>query len=1144
MIVLITSRSVGRNRDREVALLDQYLPRVGRDSWSGRISAEGLSDLRRAISKITRRGTSLCCQVVHGAHKKRVAWRIGKRNVFNLDGHVSIGDRKQRHKLDTYSTEWNLLKPLIGLTGNFHDLGKITSGFQRMLLNSVLGLDSKKQPVRHEYVSVVLLCLMPQITGAKDDRELLIALTDEASISQLLEKAFEALPKALAIPATGSDAQVVPMPDRNAFPFWWALVQLSLVHHRLPATDITANMVIRQTSAKHMAGFEKDQDPKPFLEPAAVDVPLWRNDLWLMAVIRDARDALGTLTEGALDQSLWEWTVGVWGRTAFMLGDHGGSSKKEVRMKAGNHAEAVSNTTYANTIRVWKGKKLKVWRDSNMEYVTPEKDGVWLADSLAVHKHKVRREAFRALASLRALPDLMPCVEQDELPHALFTRADPTSSFIWQDIAADTMRNARQQRPRIGLLSFLLAGTGSGKTRAGAKVAAAQSHGDLRLNVLLSLRSLTLQTGESYRMETEFDPDQVTTLIGSDIVRLLDETSRIHVDAGTDAERAAVPAVVTDGTLDQFPSGVVEALVTEFRDGRAVRSERKVRMLQTPVLVATVDTLIDAAQPLYGGHLAATLRAMSADLVLDEADSYSEEDQVAVCRLIFLTACAGRNVTISSATLPPSLVQAIHQAYRAGWKIHAKLFGKPLQIGVGLFSEVPDAASFEVDDLNGSGDVVMEAHRRMVDIHLDQILPRPARRKVGYLDVEHAETPQAFFDMVVDLADRLHDYHAITDHVTGTRVSIGFVRWNNVRACRSFAARAFERTDRSERKRVVLCYHSRYPLAMRHNIETTLAVLLKRKVGVDGHDPILAHPLVRRHLDGTCTDVEIIISTTPILETGRDFDADWAISEPCSPHSTTQLAGRVGRHRSLHPEQANIILLNVPYRAMQRLWKRKVRAPDYAYPGLETPIRSFNGRTQEIGLPTNRADHLFDGVWQTRLDAENSLAPWRSEAPAVAVQERRKYLTLLGETQPGDDPAMKPLSVTAFTSSPDRMFDDLHGKWRALRMGGGLEALFIRQRTEEGDHWYLQTNEKGAMSGIVDSLVTMDWDYAGYEDRCLIPMRIDHAIDDVCEQLGARVASERLRQELGSVQVMCPKNAEPKMYWHCALGACDKAVDL
>ena len=92
------------------------------------------------------------------------------------------------------------------------------------------------------------------------------------------------------------------------------------------------------------------------------------------------------------------------------------------------------------------------------------------------------------------------------------------------------------------------------------------------------------------------------------------------------------------------------------------------RIVGAPLLVSTIDYLIAAGEPhRQGHHVKALLRLMSADLVLDEIDSYEPESLVAVLRLVQWSAFFGRSVICSSTPhCPAPVAQAVEAAYASG----------------------------------------------------------------------------------------------------------------------------------------------------------------------------------------------------------------------------------------------------------------------------------------------------------------------------------------------------------------------------------------------------------------------------------------------------------------------------------------------
>src|SRR6185312_13149858 len=77
-----------------------------------------------------------------------------------------------------------------------------------------------------------------------------------------------------------------------------------------------------------------------------------------------------------------------------------------------------------------------------------------------------------------------------------------------------------------------------------------------------------------------------------------------------------------------------------------------------------------------GRQIAPMLRLMSSDLVLDELDDYDLDDLPALTRLMHWAGLLGSRVVLSSATLPPALVEGMFMAYRAGRRHYKRNRGR------------------------------------------------------------------------------------------------------------------------------------------------------------------------------------------------------------------------------------------------------------------------------------------------------------------------------------------------------------------------------------------------------------------------------------------------------------------------------------
>ncbi len=91
------------------------------------------------------------------------------------------------------------------------------------------------------------------------------------------------------------------------------------------------------------------------------------------------------------------------------------------------------------------------------------------------------------------------------------------------------------------------------------------------------------------------------------------------------------------------------------------------QLLYAPVLVCTIDHIIAATETTSGGrYILPALRLLSSDLVIDEVDDFTSGDLIAIGRLIHLAGMLGRQVMISSATIPPSMAEGYFNTYREG----------------------------------------------------------------------------------------------------------------------------------------------------------------------------------------------------------------------------------------------------------------------------------------------------------------------------------------------------------------------------------------------------------------------------------------------------------------------------------------------
>ncbi len=201
-----------------------------------------------------------------------------------------------------------------------------------------------------------------------------------------------------------------------------------------------------------------------------------------------------------------------------------------------------------------------------------------------------------------------------------------------------------------------MASTGCGKTLANGRICYALADPDrgTRFTIALGLRTLTLQTGSAYRRDLNLSSDDLAIRVGGQASRRhyfehreaeLDAQGRSSAEPLFDADSY----VHFDGQIDQHP------LLSRVAESPHARS-----LITAPILVCTIDHLCRPRKACAAvARFPPMLRLMGADLVLDEPDDFGMDDMPALCRLVYWAGLLGSRVLLSSATLPPAMVEGL-----------------------------------------------------------------------------------------------------------------------------------------------------------------------------------------------------------------------------------------------------------------------------------------------------------------------------------------------------------------------------------------------------------------------------------------------------------------------------------------------------
>ena len=1014
MNVLLVSQCDKRALTETRRILDQFAERRGDRTWQTPITQAGLDTLRRLLRKTARKNTAVACHWIRGLDHSELLWVVGDGRQFNDDGAVPTNFTTRNVLRAGDESAWHQL-PAIGaltaLAALLHDLGKATEAFQTRLRNAGL---RERNHYRHEWVS---LRLFQAFVGTDDDAGWLQRLASAAD-DAMQATAFEALwlDKGGRLFCDGlSDVglNAVQKDTHNPFkvlpPLAQALAWLVLTHHRLPCKPVKnvadasedaaegGGLLWRRFGAKP-SFLIRDQlnglllqinadwnEPREAAADASIRAhwdfphglpvcnPAWRKQAARLAL------KLQALPVGSVDK-LWpvDPFVAHVSRLCLMLADHHYSSLGLQNPKEADsplcdrpvperaaHLQPGAKL-YANTTRNAAGKTVR-------------------NQTLDEHLLGVQAHAGVITHALPSLVRSLPSLQR----HKGLKKRNTHSRFQWQDKAADLAASVRRYTAEQGAFIVNMASTGCGKTLGNARImnALADPKLGLRCAFAMGLRTLTLQTGRSFQHDLGLGDDQLAIKVGGAASRELFAYYEAQAEA---TGSASAQALLDEGGQVLFEGNDQHPLLMRLTSDVQTRS-----LLAAPLLVCTIDHLTPATESLRGGRqIAPMLRLMTSDLVLDEPDDFDMDDLPALTRLVHWAGLLGSRVLLSSATLPPALVEGLYLAYRDG-RAHFQRHRSERP------DEPPAPCCLWVDEFAqtsancASAKDFHTAHEKFVEQRCAALAKTEVRRRAELVPLptdwhgmKKAERRQDFARLVLQRAWGLHQdaqNHSV-DAATAKRVSFGLIRMANIDPLFEVALAMFRLGAPAADVHIHLCvYHSQFPLLTRSGIEYELdTVLNRRSDGNAANDPALARPTVRALL-AQYPEIHhlFIVLGSPVTEVGRDHDYDWAVVEPSSMRSLIQLAGRVRRHRSDAVERPNVAVLD----SNLRNFEKDAKAAKYTKPGFELDLATrFVDRDGKVESTENfhLQSHLLTEVLPELAGAENRI----DARPRIAVREK------------------------------------------------------------------------------------------------------------------------------------------------------------
>jgi len=900
MNILLISQCEKRALTETRRILDQFAERRGDCTWQTPITQAGLETLRRLLRKTARKNTAVACHWIRGLDHSELLWIVGDARRFNSTGAVPTNTTQRDMLRADDENDWLYgedIRLLAGLAALFHDLGKACAAFQSRLRHD-------GPPVanlyRHEWVS---LRLIQAFVGREDDAGWLARLQDP---TQMTTSVWEARLNSARL-RDGWDDEAKgnkPFAPGNLPPLAAAVCWLVLSHHRLPLQNVETINVDRMKNGLSELNSQWNQ---PFDTASEKECqPYWQfpyglpcdDTLWcerVAALAGELAKRVGLAARQWLDEPYPMHVA----RLLLMLSDHHFSSQT---VKQGWKNGEEHGIAFANTL---KNDPVRYFNQTLSEHLT------------GVARH--------ALVAARALPSLAR-----ELPalgrHRILQQRSADARFRWQDRAFDRAVSLRGQAAKHGAFIVNMASTGCGKTLANARImyALANPATGMRCAFALGLRTLTLQTGLAFRDKLNLDESDLAIRVGGAPSRELFEHFANEAEQSGSESRQAL---LEEGEHVRFDGNSDHPLLQ-----RLSHDPRFNALLAAALLVCTIDHLTPATEATRGGRqIAPMLRLMSSDLVLDEPDDFDIADMPALTRLVYWAGLLGSRVLLSSATLPPALVQCLFDAYREGrqqFQLHRGQPGLPLDVCC-LWADENDVQAADCSDSASFAAV----HRTFAEKRAAWLAAQPVRRTAELLPMaglprkREAVFP-ALAALLRDQALSLHALNHDSDPHSGKRVSIGLIRIANIDKLYPLAQALYQLGAPDGVQIHLSVYHSQYPLVLRSAIERRLDAALTR------HDPqaLFALPDIRARLDANMAQDQLfIVLGSPVTEVGRDHCYSWAIAEPSSMRSLIQLAGRVRRHWSQPYDGQNLLILQQNIRSLL-----EPSQPAYLRPGFET----------------------------------------------------------------------------------------------------------------------------------------------------------------------------------------------------------------
>lgn len=945
--LIINNESVKKSYKKSQRIIAKYLPQVGRTTFAGSISQEGSEDLYEELKKASSRYFSISCIQMKDKHTSELLWIIGNKDNFDHETGIYAMRTKSKIKenLINYSDKEKYFSNLIKASSLLHDIGKSNQDFQNKLISVIeekRGLKKSKRQYeifRHDVVSAIIfyrvikkieednysffdikenkinkyfeivhLEISSVIAGSNYNDIENIFIQDIENIYykvELLAEINQPIKKSLFKKNIDNEKKQ----SNNLELTLTCILWLVLTHHRLIGVKYETDDSIKNYN---IYKFKKDNqvycnfsDNENYTEKENLEkikenftftnnLP-YQNKSWIQQLH-------GALSECLFQNKLQDqWIESIEDKINFLglvthycrpfliISDYLSSV-----VKSKNDENLKYNNYNGNLIKNFANLDKEDFGDTLDAHLISVKNSSRLFNNLRHESIYKNNELFNHLSNHQTKKI------NSELDNKKINK------FSWQNEAFNFIK--KNTKNNNAAFCVVVSETGSGKTIGGAKIMKALQKDEMRYTLGLGLRTLTLQSGDAYRKSLGLTDKEIAVIIGSDVNKKLFNINQFIT--GSDVVDDNDSQYLINYNKDE--DGLWKEKISTKNDLYPVNSlfeNNYHKIIDAPIVVCTIDQIINIVNLNKPSKVKLLPRIFSSDLLLDEIDSYSPPDLVHIGKLIYLYGLYGRKVTIMSATVSPIIIEGLFNSYQKGISAFNYLNEKNLNINFFLISNLIKPYFSVIEKGNNINLIVKE----FTNDFIKQQTQTASKNKLNSIvSIDYDDWKNPIHKETVNL----HNQWKVPFIIDGNtyNISIGFVKFNSVAQAREYAHYLLtsnkEDLGLSENFGLsCLCYHSKFSTIELNNIERELNKVVNRK---NKDNPILLDKfkdLINKNNE-KINELMIVISTTSILEVGRDHDYDWNILEPTNNKSFIQTVGRVMRHRENELSESRISVLD------------------------------------------------------------------------------------------------------------------------------------------------------------------------------------------------------------------------------------------